>query len=320
MRRIDCHVHLVGDGSAGTGCWLRTPNPFRWVAARLLVKAAGLPVSVLKTGFDDAYVVNLVRMIQESSLDAVVLLAMDLPRSDDGRPLESKATFHVPNERVLELGTRYPEIIPACSIHPGRPDAMEELEKCIAGGAKVLKLLPNCHNVNCSDPVYASFWERMAQAGMVFLAHTGGEYTVPVLNKKYSDPRILRLPVEKGVLTIAAHAAGRSGFFDPDYTGELVKMFDGFPNLYADNSALCTLNRWRTIKKLFPEKVINRVLHGSDFPVPSGGFGPWVGGLLKWRDHRLAAKERNVLERDAILKKTMGFPEETFTRLDGLLG
>ena len=197
---------------------------------------------------------------------------------------------------------------------------MEELEKCIAGGAKVMKLLPNCHNVNCSEPVYASFWERMARAGMMFLAHTGGEYTVPVLNKKYSDPRSLRLPVEKGVLTIAAHAAGRSGLFDPDYTGELVKMFDCFPNLYADNSALCTLNRWRTIKKLFPEKVMNRVLHGSDFPVPSGGFGPCVGGLLKWRDHRLAAKEENVLERDAVLKKTIGFPEETFTRLDGLLG
>lgn len=310
---------MVGDGSAGTGCWLRTPNPMRWLAARMIVRASGLPVSVLKSGLDEVYADSLVQRVRESSLDAVVLLAMDLPRADDGRSLESKATFYVPNERVMELGAKHPEIIPACSIHPARPDAMEELEKCIAGGAKVMKLLPNCHNANCSDPAYGPFWERMAKAGMVFLSHTGGEYTVPVLNKKYADPRVLRLPAEKGVVTIAAHAAGRSGLFDPDYTGELVKMFDEFPDLYADNSALCTLNRWRTLKKLFSDKVMARVLHGSDFPVPSAGFGPWLGGHLKWSDHRLAAKEENVFERDAKLKKAMGFPEETFTRLDGLL-
>ncbi|MFP6901539.1 MAG: amidohydrolase family protein [Opitutales bacterium] len=320
MRRIDCHVHLVGDGSSGTGCWLRTPNPVRWLGARFLVRASGLPVSVLKNGLDNAYAENLVRRVRESSLDAVALLAMDLPRSDDGQSLESKAIFYVPNERVLELGSKHPEIIPACSIHPGRPDAMEELEKCIEGGAKVMKLLPNCHNVNCSDPDYSPFWERMAKAGMVFLAHTGGELTVPVLNKRYADPRALRLPAERGVVTIAAHAAGRSGLLDRDYTGELVKMFDEFSNLYADNSALCTFNRWRTIKKLFPDKVMARVLHGSDFPVPSRGFGPWVGGHLKWRDHRVCARNPNALERDAALKKAMGFPEETFTRLDGLLG
>ena len=197
---------------------------------------------------------------------------------------------------------------------------MDELEKCIAGGAKVMKLLPNCHNVNCSDPTYGPFWERMAKAGMVFLAHTGGEYTVPVLNKKYADPRVLRLPAERGVVTIAAHAAGRSGLFDRDYTGELVKMFDEFPNLYADNSALSTPNRWRTIKKLLPDKVAGRVLHGSDFPVPSGGFGPWIGGRLKWSDHRGAAGEMNILQRDATVKTAMGFPEETFNPLDGLLG
>lgn len=319
MRRIDCHVHLVGDGSSGSGCWLRTPNPARRLAARFLVRSAGLPQSVLNTGLDVAFFEKVLSQVKKSSLDALVLLAMDLPRANDGRPLEKKATFFVPNDCVLELGARHPEIIPACSIHPARPDAMEELEKCIAGGAKVMKLLPNCHNVNCSDPVYASFWERMAQAGMAFLAHTGGEYTVPVLNKKYADPRSLRLPVEKGVVTIAAHAAGRSGLYDSDYTMELIKMFDEFPSLYADNSALCTLNRWRTLGKLFSEKVMSRVLHGSDFPVTSGGFGPWLGGHLSWRDHRLAAREGNVLERDAMLKQAIGFPEETFTRLDGLL-
>jgi hypothetical protein len=159
----------------------------------------------------------------------------------------------------------------------------------------------------------------MAKAGMVFLAHTGGEYTIPVLNKEYADPRVLRLPVECGVITIAAHAAGRSGLIDSDYTGELIKMFADFSHLFADNSALATLNRWRTIKKLLPPEVCSRVLHGSDFPVPSGGFGPWIGRQLKWKDFRTISRESNTIERDALLKTAIGFPEETFTRLDGLL-
>ncbi len=319
MRRIDCHVHLVGDGSSGTGCWLRTPNPARWLAARLMVRAAGLPLSAMKYGLDKVYLESLVERIRESSLDAVVLLAMDLPYSDSGEALEGKASFYVPNERVLELGASHPELIPACSIHPGRPDAMDELDKCIAGGAKVMKLLPNCHNVNCSDPRYTPFWDRMAKSGMALLAHTGGEYTVPVLSKKYADPRVLRLPAERGVVTIAAHAAGRSGLIDSDYTAELIKMFDEFPNLFADNSALSTPNRWRTIKKILPASVVKRILHGSDFPVTSSGLGPWLGRCLKWQDFRAAAKEANVFDRDAMLKAAMGFPEETFTRLDGLL-
>jgi hypothetical protein len=34
----------------------------------------------------------------------------------------------------------------------------------------------------------------MAAAGLPFLCHTGGEMTVPVINRAYQDPRILRRP------------------------------------------------------------------------------------------------------------------------------
>ena len=319
MRRIDCHVHLVGDGSSGSGCRFRAPNLFRSLAARYLLHTTGLPVSLLHGGLDEAYLGKLLSLVKASTIDAVVLLGMDMPRSDDGEVLEEKSNFYVPNEWVLEIGTKHEEFIPACSIHPGRPDAMEELEKCITGGAKVMKLLPNCHNANCSDSAFRPFWERMAKANMAFLAHTGGEYTIPVLNKAYADPRVLRLPAECGVVTIAAHGAGRSGLIDQDYTGELIKMFSDYPNLFTDNSALATPNRWRTIKKLLPREVCSRVIHGSDYPVPSGGFGPWVGRHLKWKNFRSISRESNIIERDALLKKAIGFPEETFTKLDGLL-
>ena len=58
MRRIDCHAHLVGDGSAGSGCWLRTPNVLRAISARYLLRATGMPASVLRGGLDEAYVMH----------------------------------------------------------------------------------------------------------------------------------------------------------------------------------------------------------------------------------------------------------------------
>ncbi|SVD46603.1 uncharacterized protein METZ01_LOCUS399457, partial [marine metagenome] len=45
MRRIDCHVHLVGDGSSDSGCKFRTPNLLRSLAARYLLRTTGLPAS-----------------------------------------------------------------------------------------------------------------------------------------------------------------------------------------------------------------------------------------------------------------------------------
>ena len=154
---------------------------------------------------------------------------------------------------------------------------------------------------------------------MPFLAHTGGEFSVPVLNASFADPRILRLPLACGVKVIAAHGAGRSGLWDPDYTRELLKMINEFPNLFTDNSALASPNRWRTIKPMLDPKVQSRVIHGSDFPIPSGGFGPWVGGLLKTGDYIKSSKIKNPLERDVFIKQAVGFKENTSGRLAELI-
>jgi len=319
MRKIDGHVHLIGDGSDGSGCWLGLSNPLRISFACLLAKSAGLPLSVLKSGMDSAYLEQALKWIEDSSLDAVVLLAMDYPHDSEGLPMRNKASFYVPNPIVLSLGRKHEEFIPACSIHPARKDAIEELEKCIAEGAKVMKLLPNCHNVDCSDRSYRDFWEKVSRAGLVFLAHTGGEFSVPVVNAGYADPRVLRLPLECGVKTIAAHGAGRSGILDPDYTSDLFSMFEQYPNLFTDNSALCSPNRWRTAKALLSSRFPDRVIHGSDYPVPVGGVGPLMGGLItsgQWRQSRALS---NPLERDCFLKRAMGFPDSSFTKLEQLL-
>ncbi len=318
--KIDGHVHFVGDGSNGSGSWLRCSTLLDRIVEPVVKAQAGILKSSRQLGVDQAYEERLIGLIDSSSHDAVILLAMDYPYDQSGHCLKGKAKFYVPNDHVLGLAKKYSQIIPACSIHPARTDAIEELERCEEKGAKVLKLLPNCHNVDCSDIQYQPFWEKLSKLGMPFLAHTGGEFSVPVLNAKFADPRILRLPLECGVKVIAAHGAGKSGIFDPDYTADLLKMMDQFPSLFTDNSALASPNRWHTIKHLLDPKIQSRVIHGSDFPIPSGGFGPWMGNLLNRSDYFKSRKINNPLERDVFIKQAVGFQQSTFSRLAKLIG
>ena len=317
--RIDGHVHFVGDGSNGSGCWLRSNTLLDRIVESIVKAQCGILQSSKELGVDQAYEEKLIQLIDQSTLDAVLLLAMDYPYDVDGNCLKEKAKFYVPNDHVLSLAKKYTQIIPACSIHPGRKDAIQELERRAEQGAKVLKLLPNCHNVDCSNNRYRAFWEKLANLNMPFLAHTGGEFSVPVLNAKFADPRILRLPLECGVTVIAAHGAGKSGLWDPDYTADLLKLMEEFANLFTDNSALASPNRWRTIPALLDPKIQSRVIHGSDFPIPSGGLGPWIGNLLSRADYSKSRKIKNPLERDIFIKKAVGFVESTFSRLEDLI-
>lgn len=319
LRKIDCHVHLVGDGSSGSDCWFELPTLWKRLLGRMMIKGLGLPLSSLKTGLDDLYAENLVRQIKDSDLDAAVVLAQDIPYDDEGNKMPADAQFYVPNSYVAELGKKHSEVIPACSIHPGRPDAMEELERCIEAKMPVLKLLPNCLNIDYDDERYLPFWRRVAEAGIVLLSHTGGEMTVKVYDPKFGDPKKLAKVLECGVTVIAAHSAGRSGLWDADWTDDLIEMFECYPNLYADNSALCSPNRARTLKHILPAKVQQRIIHGSDYPVPVAGFGPWLCGHMSLSESWEIGKEPNILQRDYLLKKAIGFEAETFTRMDEIM-
>jgi predicted TIM-barrel fold metal-dependent hydrolase len=285
-----------------------------------MLREAGMPSSALRLGLDQHFRSTLLAHVETSGLDAAVLLAQDWPHDDRGEPLRDKAGFFVPNDYLLrvcaESGGRF---IPAVSIHPYRADACRELERCVSAGAKVLKLLPNCHNADCNAPRTRDFWKLMTETGTVFLSHTGGEYTVPVLNRAFEDPEVLRLPLESGVTCIAAHAAGASAPWGACYTEKLIRMFGEYPHLYCDNSATATPNRAGSTRRLLRADAVDRVLHGSDFPVPVGALGPWAHGLVGWGDLRAASAERNPVARDALIKRAMGYPESTFTRLDGLL-
>ena len=316
--RIDMHVHMVGNGVAGSGGWLRLSGWHRWLAGFML-RQIGFPASVLSDDLESIYAAYLLELIRASSLDAAVLLAHERVYDPDGTVREDLGSMYVPNDVVLDLAAAHPEFLAGVSIHPARSNALEELDRCLERGAVLMKCLPNCQNIDCSDSRYRPFWKRMAEAGLPLLAHTGGENTVPVVNAPLADPKLLRIPLECGVTVIAAHCATKSGLGDPDYFDDWVRMLAKFPNLYGDISALVSLNRCAHLRDCLDPAILPRIVHGSDFPVPVLGHRLWLTGSLGWSEFRRCQKIENPLERDWAFKEVVGFPEETRTRVSGLL-
>ncbi len=319
--RIDAHVHVVGNGLRGSGCWYR-PRGWTKFGQPIMLKAFGLPASALTEDLETLYAERLVAMLRASSLDAAVILGQDLPYAEDGTPLTEAGSFYVPNDYLFSLARTYRELLPAVSIHPARPDAMDELERCLSSGAVVLKCLPNCQNIDWNNPRYTKFLERMAEAGLPLLAHTGSERTLPVVAPQLADPRVLTRALEIGVTCIAAHLGTGISLLDPVYVDTWIEMTRKFPRLYGDNSALACMNFrfWpRHLRRCLEPEVAARILHGSDLPVLVDGTLAWMSGMITWKDYRAAANHDNPIERDVMLKRAMGFPEETFTRAASVL-
>ncbi len=318
LKPVDMHVHVVGNGTGGTGCWVRVGGWHRPMAA-LMLRSIGLPSNALTGDLEGLYIERLLAQVRGSSLGASVILAQDLVRDEQGRPIEGAGSFYVPNDYVLDLARKHAEFLPAVSIHPARPDALEELERCLAGGAVMMKCLPNCQNINCSDRRFVKFWERMAEAKLPLLAHTGGEHTLPVVRADFADPRILTLPLDCGVTVIAAHCGTKSGLFDPEYFHVFAEMTRRYPNLYGDTSAFNVPVRGRHIRKCLESPLAERMVHGSDYPVPVHGHFAWLRGFVDWKSFRRWERDSNILERDYQLKLAMRFKPEMFTRIWGLM-
>jgi predicted TIM-barrel fold metal-dependent hydrolase len=319
--RIDCHVHVVGNGTGGTGCRYH-PRGVTKYGAPFMLRGVGLSPSALTGDLDRLYAEQMLRFVRESSLDAAVILAQDEPHREDGSKIEGVGSFYVPNEFVLRLAQEYREFLPAVSIHPARRDARDQLERCLGEGAVMLKCLPNCQNIDWNDRRYTGFLERMAESGLILLAHTGSERTLPVIAPQLADPRVLTRALEIGVTCIAAHSGTGTMVVDPDYFEIFADMTRRFPRLYGDNSALAAVNfrlRPSALKRMLEPELAARILHGSDVPVPVTGAVMWALGMMNWGSWRATARMANPVERDAQIKRALGFGEETFTRLAGLL-
>jgi uncharacterized protein len=310
--RIDMHVHLVGGGSTGSGCRYPRHGRYRWMVP-LLVRCFGLPARTLRGDFDACYVRRLAGYVRGASLGAAVLLALDAPRDERGRVIHEADAFVSPNHTVLRLAAARREFLPGVSIHPARPDAFEVLERCLAEGAALMKLIPACQNIDLLDPRHRRFWERLAAARLPLLVHTGPEPALEELRPEFGDFDRLRGPLEAGVTVIAAHCGG--SVFQDDF----VRALPRHPRLFGDNAAFCTPLARRRPEPLLAPEVAARIVHGSDAPAPVSATACWARREIGWRDAMRVSRCANPLLRDLRLKAALGFPRDAPERAAAVL-
>jgi hypothetical protein len=314
--RIDCHVHLAGQGTDDSGCWV-SPEFTRRVTYRLL-RLRHRPVDV---GHADAeWAAELADRVRRSELDYAVALGFDGVYDRAGRLDPLRSQMVIPSSWVFEVCRRHPELLPGPSVNPHRRDALEALEECIEGGAALIKWLPATQDIDPGDRALAPFYRRLAETGIPVLVHSGGsEQTFAQVSPDLKDLRRILFPLEEGVRMIVAHTAAPVTYArDPDQVPMLKRMLERFPHLWVDNSGISNPSRFPHLPRFARDpELVERTIHGSDFPVPSNAF--WYVRQLGSRGVMALERIRNRMQRDIELKRALGYPDDVLTRAPEVL-
>lgn len=308
---LDVHVHILGTGVGGTGCWMHDD-----MRRSIPVRAGlwNLRLSAAQPDLDARYVDYLIRRLHGAGfLKQVVALAMDYVYSTSGARDAARTPFFTPNDYVARLAAAHPELLFGASIHPYRPDALDELDRVAALGAVLVKWIPNVHGMDLADPRCRAFYRRLADHQIALLVHAGDEQAVAIVGQEFGDPHRLVAPLEDGVTVIAAHVASLGSRDGRTHFEHLLAMFPRWPNLFADTAALTLLTRWRVLRTVAEHTEIHsRLVHGSDFPLPPAS-SLFLGRipLRLWWDAWL---RENPLRRDFLIKQACDLPASIYAR------
>lgn len=309
----DVHAHLLGNGDSGSGCRLDPRlsqwwHPMEHLRKRFIMNGACVPADSAEV--DRAYVRRLAQLAEGFPTGARWLLyAFDEALDAQGRPRPDWTTFHVPDAYAHQIAARHPARFAwVASIHPHREDALQRLERAIAGGALAVKWLPSSMAIALDDARLRPFYERLARARLPLIVHCGEEHAVPGAGRQdLGNPLHLRAPLSQGVRVIAAHCASLGQALDLDQRRpRQAPAFELFARLMdepawrglllGDVSALFQFNRrpevWHTV--LTRQDWHPRLLHGSDYPLP--GVMPLVRPAQLVKAGLLAPREVAPLE------------------------
>jgi uncharacterized protein len=325
---FDAHVHIVGLGAGGTGCYVgekmrSLTAPLDRLKFGIYLDAAGV-TDVEKA--DAQYIEQLVA--RSKSRGKFLIFAFDEAYDENGKVLKEACEFHTPNDYVLKLAKEYSsQFIPAASIHPYRRDAVDELERCAAQGAVAVKWLPNAMNIDPSNAKCDAFYEALARLHVTLITHAGEEKAVHAEEaQRYGNPLHLRRALEKGVTVVVAHCAslGQNPDLDNVQGGAWVDNFELFMRLmkepqwngklFGDISAIEQVNRLgnplETI--LVSTELQQRLVNGSDYPLPAINVlmqtrAVEKAGLITSEERELLNEidAHNPLLFDLILKRTI---------------
>ena len=311
---IDCHTHVFCWGEKPEEGYLSEKTRRAWLT-RLILFLTGLKREQ-GDSISEKIRNRLLRHVRTSRFDAAVVLAQDAVYRDDGTRDDAATHFYVSNDYVLGLAEECPQILAGCSINPVRRDALQELERCHAAGARLIKVHTAIQGVDPSLPRFDDFYRLAAELGIVLTFHTGYEHSCTVVSQQFTDPLRLARPLDIGCTVIAAHC-GTCAFFDrEDYYPNFVEMMNRYDKLFGDTAVMASTVRWFSLKKLSLESdsLKSRILHGSDYPLPPARL-PYI------KQTGLFPPEReNPLDLDLRIKESFGFGPLYTSRAAELLG
>lgn len=157
-RTLDAHIHLFGTGDNHSGCRLSKQIAQGPLMSLLMTK---LRIRQRAKTLDEGYVLALAELLKGSGLDKGLILAQDAVYDRHGKPDWRRTPVYVPNDYLFDVVGRFAQwMLPGVSINPDRADALEELERCVERGARVLKIHPPIQGVDIADKKHTKFFRR----------------------------------------------------------------------------------------------------------------------------------------------------------------
>jgi predicted TIM-barrel fold metal-dependent hydrolase len=321
-RLIDIHCHTAGLGAGGSGCFVSPAlrESFRY---RFYLKAFGVTEQGLRGEGDTLIQRRLSETLEQSRrVSAAVIMAMDAVVADNGEPDETATEIYIPNEFVAAEVRRYPNLLFGASVNPYRRDAIQRLDRVVDNDAVLIKWLPSIQHIDPADRRLIPFYLRMKELGLPLLSHTGSERSFTKARDEFSDPERLRLPLSLGVKVVAAHAGGSGRSEGETNHQRFLRLFNEYPNLYADISALTQLNRPGHLTRLVRRQELHgRLVYGTDMPLVNMCITTPFAFPLRLSPWRMLAVSRipNPWDRDVALKESLGLGEAMLSDVGNIL-
>jgi predicted TIM-barrel fold metal-dependent hydrolase len=306
---VDVHVHLAGLGQGGTGCFV-SRRMRRTLVYHILRRYVGLDPEDPRA--DRLYAERLARLVRGAEhVDRVVVFAMDGVYGSAGELDCERSHMYVPNDYLFEVCRDHDVFLPGASVNPARRDATDELERCAARGAVLVKWLPPLQLFDPADPAYVPFYRAMARLRLPLLGHTGCEHTFPDMSQELGHPGRYRAALDEGVTVVFAHCGVACRLHRSHHKmGDVIDLMARYPNLHADTSALCSFLKFHHLEQIPFERFPGRFLHGSDYPIPPLAI-PFVRKLGLRKAIRLT-RHPNALDVDWQVKAAVGVPDHVF--------
>jgi uncharacterized protein len=298
---MDMHIHLLGAGDGGSGCRFS-----KKMDRSLLHEIMTIRFHTKGKTLDESYLDHLSDHLATSGLTKGLIFAHDAVYDRYGKPDWEATPFYVPNDYMFHVVKRWPQrMTPCMSVNPQRADAIGELERCAELGAKALKIHPPIQGVDISEKKHAKFFSRCAELKLVVVVHTGQTHGIPVVDADLGVPGNLELALDQGCTMVACHCGTGWPTDHPDLLPDFLALLRRYKNLWGDTAALGTPGRVGDFSRLLADDVAHdRLLHGSDYPIPS--VPATFVGKINVKEVAKLQLLGNPLEQDFALKEALG--------------